>query len=104
MLHEGYMRAVQRNDLDRVFVPRTNGPFGAAQLIAFSQAYTGTMRDMRSCGVAAIYTGLPLWRLREKASLVSREFQGQNFTRRTKYLMRVRAIICSSTGIVICWC
>jgi hypothetical protein len=91
LLLDGYLKAVQRNELERVFVPRANGPFAAGQLLAFSQAYTGTMRDMRSCGVAAIYTGLPIWILRQKASLVNREFKFRNFNTRAQNLMRVRA-------------
>jgi hypothetical protein len=61
LLFDGYRQAATRNELNRVFFPREGGPFneGNGQLRRFSAAYTSTMRDMRSAGVASLHTGIP---------------------------------------------
>lgn len=52
--------------------------------------HTGTMRDMRSYGVASMHTGLPLWVLAQTASLVPKEFQGSDFSKGVPQLIQVR--------------
>jgi hypothetical protein len=37
------------------------------------------MRDMQSCGIASIHTGIPLWLLRDRRQLLQKAFQGNSF-------------------------
>lgn len=92
LLYDGYQKAMQNDDLERVFLPRGAQPFQT--LLQFSAAYTGTMRDMRSCGVAALHTGLPLYLLKEKAHLIPPGFKAKNFTGRLPFLMKVGYNLC----------
>lgn len=89
LLFDGYQRAQLLEQVDRVFKPRKE-TFKSNELLAFSAAYTGTIRDMCSCGIAALHTGLPLSKLVEKKNLISREFNTNSFIERTPYVIKVR--------------
>lgn len=88
LLFDGYQRAKTLDNLERVFKP-SGRIYRDNELLAFTAAYTGTIRDMCSCGVAALHTGLPLSQLVNKKHLVSREFNTGGFIERTPYLIKV---------------
>jgi hypothetical protein len=103
LLFQGYLTAAASDELDRVFFPREGGPFnvGNGQLQRFSAAYTGTMRDMRSAGVASLHTGVPLWMLPERRGLINQRFNGRDITRRLPFLMNVSAPVPGSVTLFV---
>lgn len=73
LLFDGYKKAAELNELDRVFkMEGINGgqPFNDNQIVQFSEAYSGTMRDMRSTGVAALTCGFPVYLIGDKQSVI----------------------------------
>ena len=90
MLLDGYQKAFQGHELERVFLVTPDTPQTLATAAAFSEAFTGTMRDMQSCGIASIHTGVPLWMLKEKRALVQQTFQGTGFLASVCRLVEVR--------------
>lgn len=86
-LFDGYQRAMQMGDLNRVFLTRGTQPFQT--VLEFSAAYTGNLSDMRGCGVAALYTGLPRYLLHNEAHLTPAALKAGNFARRVPSLIKV---------------
>jgi hypothetical protein len=104
LLFDGYQKAANGNELDRVFLPREGVPFDTNQLREFSAAYTATMRDMRSAGVASLHTGIPLWLLPDRSALINRRFNGRDITRRLLFLMNVSAMVSASRAWLFSFC
>ena len=93
-LWDGYETAMRRNMLDRVFKLLPGGaPLNQRQLNNFRKHYTCAMRDMISCGLGSMKTGLPLFSLIAKRNLVPRELRGGNYVETVPKLMRVRLVI-----------
>lgn len=69
MIHQEYLEAKNSGRVEKVF----NAPEDPDDLDRpekFQRHFTGTMRDMMSCGAASIHSGLPLWLLkRNKANI-----------------------------------
>jgi hypothetical protein len=91
LLFEGYQRSCNPiiDRLHRVFLPRVGDPLGPHRLRDFSEAYTGTIHDMASCGVAAMHTGIPLWNMEDKSRLIAQIFKTRDTTKRLPFLMNV---------------
>lgn len=91
LLYDGYQRAQRNDTLTRVFRDVT-GPDGAMRVcnsqLDFAEAYTATIRDMRSCGVAAVHSGLPIWRLIDKANHVDSQFKIKDFIKAVPGLIK----------------
>ena len=88
VLFDGYQKAKQATELDRVFLV-TEATKNLQTTTAFSEAFTGTMRDMQSCGIASNHTGIPLWKLRENKSVLKQAFQGDGFVQSLGVLIEV---------------
>ena len=76
-MHEAYMDAIEKNVVQRIF----NGPSDPAELADaddFRLYFTGTMRDMQSCGAASIHSGLPLWHLKKLKTSIQKELNTQS--------------------------
>lgn len=99
-LFDGYQKA---SDLGRdwgklagVFkVQDWPGVLQVGQLAAFKSRYTAQMRDMASCGLASMKTGLPLFKLyeREKQALIPQGLRGANFRKTVPGLLRVSDLL-----------
>jgi hypothetical protein len=69
----------ENQELYRVFLPQPRGggsapqPFADGDIMGFSRAYTGTMRDMRTNGVAALSFGVPVYELIKKVPGIKRD-------------------------------
>jgi len=71
-IHKAYMDAISEDKVRRIF----NGPSDPAELADaddFRLYFTGTMRDMQSCGAASIHSGLPLWHLKKMRTSIQME-------------------------------
>lgn len=91
-LFDGYQKAVQTGQLNRVFsvINGADGnPMMCNNVDEFADTYTATMRDMRSCGVAAVHSGFPLWQLLEKSKFVDSQFRVADFKESVPGLMKV---------------
>ena len=76
-IHKAYMDAIKQNVVQRIF----NGPSDPAELADaddFRLYFTGTMRDMQSCGAASIHSGLPLWHLKKLKTSIQKELNTQS--------------------------
>jgi len=72
MLYEEYKKAMDNGDVNTVF----NAPAEPNDLRngdKFKKYFTGTMRDMMSCGAASLHSGLPLWLLKRKKHNIKHE-------------------------------
>lgn len=107
-LFDGYLEARNSGDanLRRIFKLRIGGngaetKYSDAQLNEFRTDFTTSFRDMRSCGVAAMHCGFPLWQLVDKYSLVDRQFRRKkgDFIKRVGVLTKVGSSICLVTSL-----
>lgn len=96
LLFDGYKKAADNGEVDRVFLPRSAAPFGPNDVVQFSEAYSGTMRDMRTCGVAALHCGIPVYLLKKKQALINSHFPNTFVVKRANQViqvMRTRSLI-----------
>jgi len=92
-LFDGYHTAALKEDkavLPRVFqIGPNQHVLRQNQFLLFKERYTCMMRDMGSCGLAAMKTGLPLFKLLRHTNLLPTELQGPDYGKTVPKLVKV---------------
>lgn len=108
LLFDGYKKAAELNELDKVFkMEGINGgqPFNDNQIVQFSEAYSGTMRDMCTTGVAALTCGFPVYLIGGKQSVIRTHCKVKRIGHgAVNNILQVRPVVTRSTDLTLSTC